>query len=649
MSALKRKAIEDLEEDVEDAETNKKQRPASANEQSNAEKSIEHAESEDDVLEDEEDEEEDEEVVKPSKKKSAAHKYIDLEVEVSDEEDVQVSSDEEENDEEARKVIAGFIVDEAEEEEDDFQQDDEEAYNIDELDEDDMELVASNLGLKIKGKDDQEGRKRILKRKDKKIVKPRDEDLSDESDELSEEPSAADVDVEEYDKPVSGAEPVPIKRVGIRAPSEAIEIFGDMTDFLQQEAVSFREMVGAGDASSDESFSKMDPSLAAYMFVTKEDEKIRETDIPERLQTRVQFRESLPESSISEEVDWIISQAYSNRMLELSESQRTKFQESISNVLGFIRNEHLEVPFVYSYKKEYYSPHLAIPDLWLIDEYDERWDQYHSRRCKLKSALMVFPGESRSLINLASDEFDIDDVNLYLQYKMFQYFDKKAKSGHGEIENVVFKKLSGRRALNQWGYAKALDGFVDQILGDMRAYSENLSAKVVVSPVTSPNFSPESYSTQFINERFQSNADVLETAVKYAAWKFSMEPSVRCRVRRDFMKKAVVSTSMTSLGASQIEFGHEYFTVRSLFQKPLLYFEGSQFILIMKAVKENLLTCHISLDSQSLNLTVEKYLKYFEGDSNPWNSSWMEIVNYLFYSCLSNMVYLAQKCHKNCI
>jgi transcription elongation factor SPT6 len=625
MSAtLKRKVMDELEEEEEE-ETSKKLRPGEKK-SAESEEEVESEESEDDEVEEDQ-------VVKTSKKKSAAHKYIDLEVEVSDEEDVQVSSDEEENDEEARKVIAGFIVDEAEEdeEEDDFQQDDEEAYNLDELDEDDMELVASNLGLKIKGKDDQEGRKRILKKKDKKRTQKveKEEVLSEES-EVSDEEPLDEIEYTEFEKRPDLLDSLPEKRMRIRAPPEAVEIFGDMSDFLQQEAVSFRELTQQEDASVDENYSKMDPTLAAYMFVTKEDEKIRQTDIPERLQPRVSFRETLPSSSISEEVDWIISQAYSNRLLELSDTEQTSFQDSISNVLKFIREYNLEVPFIYSYKKEFYSPYLAIPDLWLIDEYDEKWDHYHSRRSKLKSALLLFPGESRSLINLASDEFDIDDINLYLQYKMMQYIEKKALNNGANSQSLVFKKLSGRKILSQWNYAKGLDSFVDQILGDMRSYSENVLAKLVVSPVSSPNYSPESVLAQFLSDRYPTSEDVLQTAIKYAAWKLSLEPSVRCQVRREFMKKAAVSTSMTASGAAQIEYGHEYFSVRSLHQKPIVYFEGTQFVLITKAVKENLLSCRISLDTLSLNILIDKYVKYFEGDSNPWNSSWLEIVISLF-------------------
>ena len=46
--------------------------------------------------------------------------------------------------------------------------------------------------------------------------------------------------------------------------------------------------------------------------------------------------------------------------------------DKIQEVLGFIRNNNYEVPFIAFYRKEHVDGVLGLLDLWTIFEYDEK-------------------------------------------------------------------------------------------------------------------------------------------------------------------------------------------------------------------------------------------------------------------------------------
>ncbi|XP_078741184.1 transcription elongation factor SPT6-like, partial [Lampetra fluviatilis] len=59
----------------------------------------------------------------------------------------------------------------------------------------------------------------------------------------------------------------------------------------------------------------------------------------------------------------------------------------IRDALNFIRNQHLEVPFIAFYRKEYVEPELSISDLWRVWHMDEKWTQLGTRK---KNLLRLF-------------------------------------------------------------------------------------------------------------------------------------------------------------------------------------------------------------------------------------------------------------------
>jgi len=110
------------------------------------------------------------------------------------------------------------------------------------------------------------------------------------------------------------------------------------------------------------------------------EEKVVSTDVPERLQPRDATRIL---DTVVEETRWIFRHAFAAR------GRSPNMVPIMEQVIRFLREEKLEMPFIILYKRDIYlhtgaESDLTEADLWLIDEWDEKW----TRLAKTKSELL---------------------------------------------------------------------------------------------------------------------------------------------------------------------------------------------------------------------------------------------------------------------
>lgn len=134
-------------------------------------------------------------------------------------------------------------------------------------------------------------------------------------------------------------------------------------------------------------FDIYEPSELKRGHFTDMDNIIRKTDIPERMQLRDVPIPSVPEGSteLDDEAEWIYKQAFQKPPIsKINGDNYVRKQPSaiakIKKALDFIRNQHLEVPFIAFYRKEYVQPDLKIKDLWKVYKYDAKWCILQSRK-----------------------------------------------------------------------------------------------------------------------------------------------------------------------------------------------------------------------------------------------------------------------------
>ncbi|KAH9493338.1 Transcription elongation factor SPT6 [Dermatophagoides farinae] len=145
-------------------------------------------------------------------------------------------------------------------------------------------------------------------------------------------------------------------------------------------------------------FDLYEPAELERSHLTEADNEIRNTDAPERFQTRSFPVTAAELNEIRDESEWIYRNLYEMPTITKQDKSHGIRQplagakprstiNVISQVLKYIRNEKLSIPFLAYYRKEYYAPDLSINDLWLIFNWDEKWCQLNERKRNLLKLL----------------------------------------------------------------------------------------------------------------------------------------------------------------------------------------------------------------------------------------------------------------------
>jgi transcription elongation factor SPT6 len=156
--------------------------------------------------------------------------------------------------------------------------------------------------------------------------------------------------------------------------------------------------------------------LLAEKYFTAEDDKIRMTDVPERLQLRFATIEppSGEEAALSKEAEWIFTRAFQHQPADQGPAVIPK----IISVLRFLRKDNLEIPFIASYRKDDWASHLEAADLWRIYEWDEKFVHLLTRKANLRLMYQQVPDLEEEFYNLleqSQTEQEVKDLYDHFQ------------------------------------------------------------------------------------------------------------------------------------------------------------------------------------------------------------------------------------------
>ncbi|CAM9193952.1 unnamed protein product, partial [Lampetra planeri] len=131
-----------------------------------------------------------------------------------------------------------------------------------------------------------------------------------------------------------------------------------------------------------------EPSELQRSHLTDQDSEIRARDLPERFQLRAVPVTTADDVELDEEASWIYKHTFTSPTLSMQEVDVVERPAGVGgtgygrkgpgtigkirDALNFIRNQHLEVPFIAFYRKEYVEPELSISDLWRVWHMDEK-------------------------------------------------------------------------------------------------------------------------------------------------------------------------------------------------------------------------------------------------------------------------------------
>ncbi|KAL3533413.1 hypothetical protein ACH5RR_006934 [Cinchona calisaya] len=522
------------------------------------------------------------------------------------------------------------------------------------------------------------------------------EQLEEEDADIGEEDEMADFIVDEEEVDEHGA-PVRRKKVNKKksrqapgvsssALQEAHDIFGDVDEFLRLRKQGLAKM-GRYDESGEWRERRLEdefePSILSEKYMTEKDDRIREIDIPERMQVSEESTGPPPTDEIGEESSWILNQI-ANGVLPVSIKRGPDTNEAgneplidkndITRFLELTHVQKLDVPFIAMYRREECLSLLKDPGLhesdnedqnnsdkkptlkwhkmlWAIQDLDKKWlllqkrktalELYYSRRYDEESRRVY--DESRLSLNqqlfesiikalkAAESEREVDDVdskfNLHFPAGEVGVDEGQYKRPKRKSQYSICSKAGLWEVASKFGYSSEQFGL--QIsLQDMR-----------MEELEDAKETPEEMASNFTCAMFETPQAVLKGARHMAAVEISCEPCVRKHVRSIFMDNATVSTTPTTDGNAAIDSFHQFAGVKWLKCKPLTRFEDAQWLLIQKAEEEKLLQVTIKLPESVLDKLISDSNDYYLSDSvsksaQLWNEQRKLIIQDAFFNYL---------------
>ena len=378
------------------------------------------------------------------------------------------------------------------------------------------------------------------------------------------------------------------------------------------------EAVAAGDVAPALG-SLFEPSVLSTQYLTKHDMEVRAEDVPERFQVRIPNRPPPENKELEAEVGWILRMSFANKRA-LSEMEQQDVSGKVFNVLHFLRNDLLEVPFIVTYRVDYVAP-LGLDECWEIYDWDEKWHRLNGRKKQLLELYgdvqeMVRMGANERYIQRISDidtEEEVEDLAEHFHY----YFPEKRENA----DVATIRRPASRNRLQEAersGYSMLGAQFVITAT----QFGENVFNNQVTHAPLDPSESPEDMVSDLVDvTRGQTGERILASLRSYLAHQVALDPYVRESLREVYAERLTVSTFPTEeKGIEEITYWHRFRNVKRIDHMPVLEFEKSDlFALILEAERTGYIRVELEV-SDVLDGFQDLYQsKAFNPTSTLWN------------------------------
>ncbi|KAF9998537.1 Transcription elongation factor spt6, partial [Modicella reniformis] len=584
------------------------------------------------------------------------------------------SEDEEDDDEEElKKVRDGFIVDDEDEED----EEDEEIVRRskkkkrkkeiieEDLDEEDLDLMEENTGVKIRRP---EKYKRLKKRRQEEDD-DEDEEMSgtrhdalqkifdDEDDEGLDDRGGYDdemdrfIDDDEEDEDLDDRrhdrrEKAPVKPRVRRAPIEGVsedawgewyEVFGDGEDYAYALVKENGEEMYYEKKAETRLKDVFEPGVLAERMMTDEDELIRSNDVPERMQLRpgIQADRKLSDYEIEEEAYWITTQLNENRR---GVDQLAFQTDNVSAVLKFMSQELMEVPFIETHRRDYFTrvngqqltELLSREDLWYIYDLDLKFRSFLERREGIKTLIErmdIKDDYINDALLKATRLEELTDVSDYINLRFSKQIDKtkafKRPGSGGSYDTTKREQLVD--LIKDFGLSAREFG-TNLIEGNKRFFPDDVGIL------------PKEAAEKYVQRGFPSTERVVTIATSMISQEVAVDPQVRKAIRTQYETTACVTVTPTEKGSTVIDELHPYYPFKRLAQKFVRDFHDAQYLQILQAQSEGLVKVEIKIPEEATYFqTISDY--YLTDNYSAISQEWNELRRKILTSALKEHVF----------
>ena len=336
---------------------------------------------------------------------------------------------------------------------------------------------------------------------------------------------------------------------------EMMEIFGDGSEYADLVIDSDAE-----EEDDDEEAVKAAEAKEANSAAIQSKMAALSLDLPERFA-------DLPVASqnedFSEEADWIARKLTKSRPVD----SFTGLSAAVASVLRFFHVHGLEVPFIATYRKEYFSAFFGMNELWQIWDEDAQWRSLQALKGRIDQSAFQLTGEE--------DEIQLNIINEHLMAQ-------KRQKGSAEA--------AAKFAFTACMTPEELVRFIR--VGD-------LPARRLLNR------------TEFDSAAFDAQDSLgqasIEAVIKVATGaviaQLADEPSILAVLRAMLLDQALLTVTPTPLG--QIEISHDpshpLAPIQFVTKKPLSSFTEDAGLILCRGIEGKLITVELEYPANPLD------------------------------------------------
>jgi len=386
-----------------------------------------------------------------------------------------------------------------------------------------------------------------------------------------------------------------------------------------------------------------EPDEIAERLLTEEDDAIRIKDIPERLQLR--YINNPPEGDeLNREAAYIEEKILIERVKYNNNRPDTSLQTPIKDVLRFIREDNYEVPFIFSHRKDFWRDKLIDSELWLIYDFDEEFQAIESKKKLINSIyenLCNNNSEAKDDKSITESLKQIDSIEKaqdLLEYIQIIYGSETNKDGQSDE-----KKL--KRPVRGKFYEKMKKAGVNEFVKLFHIKARDLA--ISISDGTKRFFpedemeSPEKIAEKFVVESnvfLKTSQQIINAAKSMLVQEIANEPLFKEYIRHLYEEHAVINISPTDRGKKEIDENHIYYEFKYITGKPIVEFDKTVFLQVIKAEKEGLVTTTIYLENEDQR--IDNLCEHIISDNyNEYAIAWNDLRKEILTKALKDILF----------
>lgn len=346
-----------------------------------------------------------------------------------------------------------------------------------------------------------------------------------------------------------------------------------------------------------------EPDEIAERLLTEEDDAIRVKDIPERLQLR--YYNNPPEGDeLNREALFISERIINERSNYEDSNQDTSIYTPIRDVLRFLREDNYEVPFIFSHRKDYWKEKLMDNELWLIYDLDEEFQAMENKKkiinnifeslCNAGSPAKDDLSITETLKQLNTPE-QAQDLLEYIQVIYGGDIPKDSDSEEKKLKRPIKGKFYGK--MKKAGVGE----FVKLFHIKVREFAVSVNEGTKHFFPEDDLEDPETAAGRFVVESniyLKKPQQIINAAKNMIVQEIINEPLFKSYIRQLFEEYAVINILPTERGKKEIDENHIYYSFKYISGKPVIEFDKTVFLQVVKAEKEGLITTEIHLDNE---------------------------------------------------